>query len=154
MLEAVKFPAGIADLNTSLTNVDWDALPHFRRKVTENLKGMCRNKERNHRLSLLNEGVYQDALFWKPSVMDLREPHGWYIYSRQEKARDIEVGCWLGQSEWVGSLWLAVGVTNLLTMVCHFFFWIFELFLYCRPTVPEVIPFCLATSLGFFLNPA
>jgi hypothetical protein len=32
VLEAVKFPAGIADLNTSLTNVDWDALSHFRRK--------------------------------------------------------------------------------------------------------------------------
>lgn len=28
MLQAVKFPAGIADLNTGLTNVDGNALSH------------------------------------------------------------------------------------------------------------------------------
>lgn len=51
-----------------------------------------------------------------------------YIYSRQDEATDITGawGCWLGQREWVGSLWLVDSVTNLLTMVCHFFlnFWI------------------------------
>ena len=30
MLEAVKFPGSIADLNTSLTDVDRNALSHFR----------------------------------------------------------------------------------------------------------------------------
>ena len=30
MLEAVEFPAGISDLNTGLTNVDRNALSHFR----------------------------------------------------------------------------------------------------------------------------
>jgi hypothetical protein len=47
-----------------------------------------------------------------------------YIYSRQDEATDITGawGCWLGQREWVGSLWLVDSVTNLLTMVCHFFF--------------------------------
>ena len=30
MLEAVKFPAGISDLNTGLADVDRDALSHFR----------------------------------------------------------------------------------------------------------------------------
>jgi hypothetical protein len=29
MLEAVKFPAGISDLNTGLTDVDRNALSHF-----------------------------------------------------------------------------------------------------------------------------
>ena len=29
MLEAVKFPASIADLNTGLTDVDRNALSHF-----------------------------------------------------------------------------------------------------------------------------
>lgn len=33
MLEAVKFPAGIANLDTGLTNVDRDALSHFLRKI-------------------------------------------------------------------------------------------------------------------------
>ena len=31
MLKAVKFPAGISNLDTSLTDVDGDALSHFRR---------------------------------------------------------------------------------------------------------------------------
>ena len=30
MLEAVKFPGIIADLNSGLTDVDWNALSHFR----------------------------------------------------------------------------------------------------------------------------
>jgi len=30
VLQAVEFPAGISDLNTSLTNVDRNALSHFR----------------------------------------------------------------------------------------------------------------------------
>ena len=32
MLETVKLPAGISDLDTGLTNVDWDALSHFLRE--------------------------------------------------------------------------------------------------------------------------
>lgn len=31
MLEAVEFPAGIADLDTGLADVDWNALSHFLR---------------------------------------------------------------------------------------------------------------------------
>lgn len=31
MFEAVEFPTGISDLNTGLTNVDRNALSHFRR---------------------------------------------------------------------------------------------------------------------------
>ena len=34
MLEAVKFPAGVADLATSLSNMDGDALTLWERKVT------------------------------------------------------------------------------------------------------------------------
>ena len=30
MFKAVKLPAGVSDLDTSLTDVDRDALPHFR----------------------------------------------------------------------------------------------------------------------------
>ena len=30
MFKAIEFPAGIADLNTGLANVDWNALSHFR----------------------------------------------------------------------------------------------------------------------------
>lgn len=35
MLETVKLPAGIADLNTSLTNVNRNALSHFRRLISQ-----------------------------------------------------------------------------------------------------------------------
>lgn len=31
VFETVELPAGISNLNTSLANVDWDALSHFRR---------------------------------------------------------------------------------------------------------------------------
>ena len=31
VLETVKLPAGISDLDTGLTDVDWNALSHFRR---------------------------------------------------------------------------------------------------------------------------
>lgn len=33
MFEAVKFPASVSDLNTGLTDVDRDALSHFRRRL-------------------------------------------------------------------------------------------------------------------------
>lgn len=45
VLEAVKFPARIADLDTGLTDVDRNALPHFRidistkKKQKRNLRG-------------------------------------------------------------------------------------------------------------------
>jgi hypothetical protein len=35
VLEAVKLPAGISGLDTSLTNVDRDTFTHFRKKVVE-----------------------------------------------------------------------------------------------------------------------
>ena len=35
MLETVKLPAGISNLDTSLTNVDWDALSHFGREILD-----------------------------------------------------------------------------------------------------------------------
>lgn len=38
VLEAVKFPAGIPDLNTGLTNVNGDALSHFRWRWREGRK--------------------------------------------------------------------------------------------------------------------
>jgi hypothetical protein len=34
VLEAVKFPARIADLDTGLTDVDGNALPHFRIEIS------------------------------------------------------------------------------------------------------------------------
>ena len=33
MLEAVKLPTRVSDLDTSLTDVDRDALPHFRLEI-------------------------------------------------------------------------------------------------------------------------
>ena len=40
MLEAVKLPAGVADLATSLPNVDGDALTLWERKVTVRAEGV------------------------------------------------------------------------------------------------------------------
>lgn len=53
VLEAVKFPARIADLNASLADVDRDALSHFRWKK---LKGIDEKLER-----MREKCVYQDA---------------------------------------------------------------------------------------------
>ena len=56
MLEAVKFPASIADLNTGLTDVDRNALSHFsqiqnlRAKLTEIIKRKRKIKD-DRRLS-------------------------------------------------------------------------------------------------------
>lgn len=62
MLKAVKLPAGIADLDTSLTNVDRNALSHFDRlnatkkpKNSENKKN--KKKKRLSRRRKV-EGVY------------------------------------------------------------------------------------------------
>lgn len=47
MLEAIKFPARIADLNTGLADVDRDALSHFRReKLKRNQRGEEDERER------------------------------------------------------------------------------------------------------------
>ena len=69
MLEAVKFPARIADLDTGLTDVDRDALSHFRRKKSP--KKRTRRRERKSERAQQwrkrekdrerNNGVYQDA---------------------------------------------------------------------------------------------
>lgn len=58
MLETVKLPAGISDLDTGLTNVDWDALSHFLR---ENGRKSLRIGEKTKKKR--RKGVYQDA-FW------------------------------------------------------------------------------------------
>ena len=52
MLEAVKFPARIANLNTGLTNVNGNALSHF----------CCRWRGENSKQMRRMIGVYQDAL--------------------------------------------------------------------------------------------
>lgn len=52
MLEAVKFPACISDLNTGLTNVDRDALSHFLWFFSETFKFQIQNEGKD---------VYQDA---------------------------------------------------------------------------------------------
>lgn len=54
MLEAVKFPTGIADLDTGLTNVDGNALSHFLRKTNG------KNRKKLGKLKILS-GVYEDA---------------------------------------------------------------------------------------------
>ena len=51
MLKAVKLPTGVSDLDTGLTDVDRDALPHFR--FAEDLRFAEKKKW---------EGVYEDAL--------------------------------------------------------------------------------------------
>jgi hypothetical protein len=55
MLEAVKFPAGISDLDTGLTNVNRDALPHF--QISKNPK-----KDLEREMKTEDKvGVYEDA---------------------------------------------------------------------------------------------
>lgn len=54
MLETVKLPAGIADLDTGLTDVDRDALSHFflqrkRSEAKEKMKGKFRGIEEENR---------------------------------------------------------------------------------------------------------
>lgn len=89
MLKAVKLPAGIADLNTSLTNVDWDALSHFLRKVKKKLNDD--DLAREGRAETKIEGVYQDALRWKLEIIDLEGRTSdwvWYIAGGEEEERE------------------------------------------------------------------
>jgi hypothetical protein len=51
MLEAVKFPAGISDLNTGLTDVDRNALSHFLGLKEFEEIGGCRRCMYERRLS-------------------------------------------------------------------------------------------------------
>lgn len=57
MFKAVKLPASIADLNSGLSDVDRNALPHFRFCLVRlsSAKGDLNLGERNTR------GVYKDA---------------------------------------------------------------------------------------------
>lgn len=63
VLEAIKFPAGIADLDTCLPNVDRDTLSHLRKrgkfKKRREEKAAPRRVEREGRLEMT--GVYEDA---------------------------------------------------------------------------------------------
>lgn len=52
MLEAVQLPAGISDLDTGLTDVDRNALPHF---------GFWNKIWRELDRNLKNQGVYEDV---------------------------------------------------------------------------------------------
>jgi hypothetical protein len=63
VLEAVKLPASIADLNTGLTNVNRNALSHFlsKHKDQQILKEEKNRKQRQLGLMLRVGGVYQDA---------------------------------------------------------------------------------------------
>ena len=47
MLQAVKFPAGIADLNPGLTNVDGDALSHCGFETGDKMEQNLEEKEEN-----------------------------------------------------------------------------------------------------------
>lgn len=62
MLETVKLPAGISDLDTGLANVDRDALSHFarenRKKIAETKK--CKSEE-------------EEAFMKTPSAAALRD---------------------------------------------------------------------------------
>lgn len=60
VLETVELPASISDLDTSLTNVDWNALSHFGRLK----KRICNKRRRERREEEeMKKGVYEDAFF-------------------------------------------------------------------------------------------
>jgi hypothetical protein len=47
VFETVEFPAGISDLDTGLTNVDWNALSHFLGKIERTKKKRNRKWKRS-----------------------------------------------------------------------------------------------------------
>lgn len=68
MLEAIKFPARIADLNTGLADVDRDALSHFRR---EKLK---RNQHETKKMSV-KEKLERGAFIKTPLFCNLQRKY-------------------------------------------------------------------------------
>jgi hypothetical protein len=60
VLEAVKFPARIADLDTGLTDVDGNALPHFRIEISN--KGIEEGEFR------INEEIRNETAYMKTPI--------------------------------------------------------------------------------------
>lgn len=132
MFKAVKLPAGISDLNTSLTDVDGDALSHFRwfkqRKSNKKKLGFEERRRRRRRRRLSRRLLFQKPEFW---VIELKECSLDGIYRRREifgsiLTFSVRQGCQL-LMRWqslIGCL-----LNHLLTMVD---IWVFKIWS-CRP---------------------
>lgn len=112
VLEAVEFPAGISDLDTGLTDVDWNALSHFLGKIKRTSKTLEMKWKWNRREFDLSEGRLLRRLLpllelWSVSVGSSLMGELFYIERTKRERTNFEMYGY----EWTRVSWPWFGLT-------------------------------------------